>query len=145
MNNYKFPIGTTIVSSTIAVFTTEVVNLFRRIRYKKLANAKLSITDRLNQEIGYLRCKRDELKEKRACYETRNIFKRIAHKKEIEQIDSEICNLNNQIRDKEQQIAEIRSSNTIKMLRYVENNMNYIPTEPVVKQLPYKGSKVRQA
>ena len=70
-------------------------------------------------------------------------LKKMITKREIKMI--EICNLNNQIRDKEQQIAEIRSSNTIKMLRYVENNMNYIPTEPVVKQLPYKGSKVRQA
>lgn len=130
MSNSRFSLGSTLIGGICTILFTGALNVCHHVRYKKLDNAKLNATDSLNQDIGYLRCKLDELKNQRACYETRNIFKRFSIRAQLKGFDSDIKDIEGQIREKEQRISEIRSSNTMKMLRYIENNMNYIQTVP---------------
>lgn len=134
MNN-RFSLGSTLIGGTVAVLFTSTLSFLKQARYRKLSNAKLDITDSLNQDIGYLNCKLDELKDKRARFNTRNIFKMFSFREQLKNIDSEIKDIELQIREKERRISEIRSSNSMKMLRYVENNVNYVPAAQVTRGL----------
>ena len=129
-------ISSALFGGIFTFLVTGALNVCHHVRYKKLNNAKLSVTDSLNQDIGYLRCKLDELKTQKARYETRNIFKRFSIRTQLKGFDSDIKDIEGQIREKEQRISEIRSSNTMKMLRYIENNMNYVQTVPSSRLLP---------
>lgn len=122
MNNYRFPIGATLLGGTATIVFTSLINFCHHVRCKKLDNAKLNITDSLNQDVGYLKCKLEELKNQKAHYDTKNIFKRSSIRMQLKEFDSEIKDIEVQIREIEQHISEIRSSNTMKMLHYVENN-----------------------
>lgn len=135
MNNYRFSLGSTILGSTVAMLLTSTLSFVKQARYRKLSNAKLDITDSLNQDIGYLNCKLDELKDKRTRFITRNIFKKFSFREQLKEVDSEIKDIEFQIREKERRISEIRSSNSMKMLRYVENNVNYVPAAPTTRHL----------
>ena len=134
MNN-RFSLGSTLIGGTVAVLFTSTLSFLKQARYRKLSNAKLDITDSLNQDIGYLNCKLDELKDKRARFNTRNIFKMFSFREQLKNVDSEIKDIELQIREKERRISEIRSSNSMKMLRYVENNVNYVPAAQVTRGL----------
>lgn len=134
MNN-RFSLGSTLIGGTVAVLFTSTLSFLKQARYRKLSNAKLDITDSLNQDIGYLNCKLDELKDKRARFNTRNIFKMFSFREQLKNVDSEIKDIEFQIREKERRISEIRSSNSMKMLRYVENNVNYVPAAQVKRGL----------
>lgn len=134
MNN-RFSLGSTLIGGTVAVLFTSTLSFLKQARYRKLSNAKLDITDSLNQDIGYLNCKLDELKDKRARFNTRNIFKMFSFREQLKNVDSEIKDIEFQIREKERRISEIRSSNSMKMLRYVENNVNYVPAAQVTRGL----------
>lgn len=134
MNN-RFSLGSTLIGGTVAVLFTSTLSFLKQARYRKLSKAKLDITDSLNQDIGYLNCKLDELKDKRARFNTRNIFKMFSFREQLKNVDSEIKDIEFQIREKERRISEIRSSNSMKMLRYVENNVNYVPAAQVIRGL----------
>lgn len=134
MNN-RFSLGSTLIGGTVAVLFTSTLSFLKQARYRKLSNAKLDITDSLNQDIGYLNCKLDELKDKRSRFNTRNIFKIFSFREQLKNVDSEIKDIEFQIREKERRISEIRSSNSMKMLRYVENNVNYVPATQVTRGL----------
>lgn len=56
-------------------------------------------------------------------------------REQLKNVDSEIKDIELQIREKERRISEIRSSNSMKMLRYVENNVNYVPAVQVTRGL----------
>ena len=114
---------------------TSTLSFLKQARYRKLSNAKLDITDSLNQDIGYPNCKLDELKDKRARFNTRNIFKMFSFREQLKNVDSEIKDIEFQIREKERRISEICSSNSMKMLRYIENNVNYVPAAQVTRGL----------
>lgn len=134
MNN-RFSLGSTLIGGTVAVLFTSTLSFLKQARYRKLSNAKLDITDSLNQDIGYLNCKLDELKKKRARFNTRNIFKVFSFREQLKNVDSEIKDIEFQIREKERRISEICSSNSMKMLRYIENNVNYVPAAQVTRGL----------
>lgn len=134
MSNARF--STALIGGVFTFLFTGALNVCHHVRYKKLDNAKLTVTDSLNQDIGYLRCKLDELKTQKVRYETRNIFKRFSIRTQLIGFDSDIKDIEWQIREKEQRISEIRSSNTIIMLCYYRNNMNYIQTVHNTRLLP---------
>lgn len=136
MRDYRFSLSSGLIGTVCAFIVTETVNLFRQAQVKQLYKAKLDITDSLNQEIGYHRCKIDELKVVRSKFQTKNIFKKITMKHQIKELNERINNEEFQIKSLEQRIDEIRSSNNMKMLRYVENKSNVIGASPTIKMLP---------
>lgn len=56
-------------------------------------------------------------------------------REQLKNVDSEIKDIEFQIREKERRISEICSSNSMKMLRYIENNVNYVPAAQVTRGL----------
>lgn len=133
--NCRLSLGSVLTGGAVGMLLTSGINLFHQASKRKLSNAKLDITDSLNQDIGYLNCKLDELKDKRARFNTRNIFKKFSFRDQLKNVDSEIKDIEFQIREKERRISEIRSSNSMKMLRYVENNVKYFPGAPASRRL----------
>ena len=71
--NCRLSLGSVLTGGAVGMLLTSGINLFHQASKRKLSNAKLDITDSLNQDIGYLNCKLDELKDKRARFNTRNI------------------------------------------------------------------------
>lgn len=136
MRDYRFSLTSGLIGTVFAFVATEAVNLFRQAQVKQLNKAKLDITDSLNQEIGYHRCKIDELKELKNKFQTKNIFKKISNKRQTKELSEKITDEEFQIRALEQRINEIRSSNNMKMLRYVENRSAILESTQTIKLLP---------
>lgn len=119
----RFSLGSGLIGSGIGLVISETAHIVQYVKAQKLNKQKLEITDSLNQEIGYLRCKLDDLKKSKKMNETKNIFKRNSTSSKNKEIDLEIKEVEQKIKGIEQQIAEIRSCNTMRMFKYVENKM----------------------
>ena len=123
METGRFSLSSGLIGSAFAVVVSATVSVIKQIKSHKLNTEKQNLTDSLNQEIGYHRCRLDDLKNERSLFESKNIFKMHSMKKQRKDVDEKICNEETLIRDLERRIDEIRSSNTLRMLRYVENKM----------------------
>lgn len=132
MGNSKFTIGSTLIGSVIVFVATEAANLLRTHKERKLLAAKRKITDDLNQRIGYLKCQEDELIKLKESIKPKSIFRKNSSKTQLDEIGERIREKQSQIKECEQQISEIRSCNTIRMLRYAEEKINLPALEDAV-------------
>lgn len=132
MSNSKFTIGSTLIGSVIVFVVTEAANLLRTHKERKLLAAKQKITDDLNQRIGYLKCQENELIKLKESIKPKSIFRKNPSTTQLDEIVERIREKQLQIKECERQISEIRSCNTIKMLRYVEEKINLPALEEIV-------------
>lgn len=119
----RFSLTSGLIGSGIGLLVSGAAHLVQYVKAQNLNKNKLERTDSLNQEIGYLRCKLDSLKNSKKMNDTKNIFKRNSTSSKNKEIDLEIKEVEQKIKIIEQQIAEIRSCNTMRMFKYVENKM----------------------
>ena len=135
MRGYRFSLDSTLLGALLGAVITGGIGVYRKLRDHKINKEKLDLTDELNQRIGYLKCKLDELHAQKESFRTNNIFRRFSNRKQVELIEIEINALEQQIKSFEQRIMEIRSSNSMRMHRYVERTPSKEVSRPV-KLLP---------
>lgn len=113
----------TFLGSGAGAVGTYLVNFYKQHKTKKLENSKTALTDELNQNIGYLTCKIDELEVQKSEFQTWNLLKRFATRKQVKNIDEEIREFESQVRELEAEIAEIRACKSMEAFRYAEEKI----------------------
>ena len=115
-------IGTFITATSSALAGFVVSNYFITKKQIKLEKAKHNITDKLFEEIGYLKCRLDKLIEENQNNEKKTFAKIFHPRNQHNNNNLAIKEIEQQIKEKYQKVKDIRSSDYKKMFHYVNQN-----------------------